>query len=362
MFNVNNSQTPYCNPTSSNSNVPMSDSKTLSYLPEIYFTYLGQGYYSMRSSINGTTYYLTSPASTSSGKKITWSTTFSATNNNQLWQVSYLSNEKAYTIKSKNMILAGKDYSLSVASGYLVQKTTNSTNAQWKLCYDEVYHGDNLLIGIIDSQHSDNHSSWIGHAASALYDFGSDSNIIYYNADFPSDNELEEDTQKELLMECMEESKIKKYYAHGISDNSGSYIRLSDTVVTTVYLTTDDIKQLDLSDTELILFGSCSTAANYNVSQAENLLTASVNNANALMAVGFTQQILCSSLLIFMQTITYNYNAQLASYTDYSSRTTAEQLAIRSNCYLMAIEQAADASRLSHSCVIFTNGNYITLS
>lgn len=61
MFNVNNSQTPYCNPTSSNSNVPMSDSKTLSYLPEIYFTYLGQGYYSMRSSINGTTYYLTSP-------------------------------------------------------------------------------------------------------------------------------------------------------------------------------------------------------------------------------------------------------------------------------------------------------------
>lgn len=160
-------------------------------------------------------------------------------------------------------------------------------------------------------------------------------------------------------MEYMEQSKIIFFYAHGFCDNSGSYIRLSDIPETPVYLTADDIKQLNLSDTELIIFGSCSTAANYNVDQAENLLTASVNNANALMAVGFTETIYCSKLQLFMQNITFNYNTQIAQYTDYANKSLTEQTNISSACYKAAIIQAASDAELTNQCVIFTNGNYI---
>ncbi len=362
LFNAYYDTVPYYDSSDSNTYVHMSLFKNLNYLPEIYFTYLGQGYYSMRSIVNSTTYYLTAPASTSSGQKITWSATFSDTNNNQLWQVSYSSSGKTYTIISKNMVLAGKDYGLSATSSYLVQNNIYATPAQWKLCYNETYQGDNLLVGIIDSQHSDNHSSWIGSAASALYSTGSDSVTIYYNANIVPDNGLLENTQKDILMEDMENKKIIEFYAHGFLDNSGSYIRISDTAESPVYLDTNDIKKLDLSDTEFIVFGSCSTAANYATNGAENMLTASVTNAGALMAVGFTDKIQCNNLQTFMQTITQNYAQRLASYTDYSSKTPAEQSNIRSVCYRQAVEQAATASGLSNECVIFTNSNYITFS
>lgn len=247
LFNAYYDTVPYYDSSDSNTYVHMSLFKNLNYLPEIYFTYLGQGYYSMRSIVNSTTYYLTAPASTSSGQKITWSATFSDTNNNQLWQVSYSSSGKTYTIISKNMVLAGKDYGLSATSSYLVQNNIYATPAQWKLCYNETYQGDNL-------------------------------------------------------------------------------------------------------------------AANYATNGAENMLTASVTNAGALMAVGFTDKIQCNNLQTFMQTITQNYAQRLASYTDYSSKTPAEQSNIRSVCYRQAVEQAATASGLSNECVIFTNSNYITFS
>ena len=362
LFNAYYDTVPYYDSSDSKAYVHMSAFKNLNYLPEIYFTYLGQGYYSMSSTVSGTKYYLTAPTSTSSGQKITWSTSFSSTNNNQLWQVSYSSSEKAYTIISKNMVLAEKNYGLSATSSYLVQDNIYATPAQWKLCYDEVYQGDNLLVGIIDSRHSDNHSSWIGNAATALYGTGSDSMTIYYNANVVPDNGVLENTQKELLMEDMENKKIIEFYAHGFLDSSGSYIRISDTTGAPVYLDTNDIKESDLSDTELIVFGSCSTAANYATQGAENMLTASVTNAGALMAVGFTAQIKCDNLQTFMQTITQNYATRLASYSDYSSKTPAEQSNIRSICYRKAVEEAATASGLSNTCVIFTNGNYITFS
>lgn len=69
LFNVYYDTVPYYDSSDSNAYVHMSLFKNLNYLPEIYFTYLGQGYYSMRSSINGATYYLTASTSTSPGQK-----------------------------------------------------------------------------------------------------------------------------------------------------------------------------------------------------------------------------------------------------------------------------------------------------
>lgn len=358
LFNVYYDTVPYYDSSDSNAYVHMSLFKNLNYLPEIYFTYLGQGYYSMRSSINGATYYLTASTSTSPGQKTTWSTTFSATNNNQLWQVSYSSSEKTYTIKSKNMVLAGNNYGLSATSSYLVQNNIYATPAQWKICYNEVYQGDNLLVGIIDSQHSDNHSSWIGSAATSLYGIGSDSMTIYYNANIVPDDGVLEITQKGLLMEDMENKKIIEFYAHGYSDSSGSYIRISNTTVSPVYLHENDVRELDFSDTELVVFGSCSTASNYAIDEAENMLTASVTHAGAYLAVGFTTAVECSKVLPFMQQLNSNYLDLFTLIDGYDNMTASAQFTQRLNAYKTAIASAAEDSYLTGKCVYYYNSTY----
>ena len=99
--------------------------------------------------------------------------------------MSYINTNDTYSIKSKNLVISNTDYSLQSTSSYLVQNTTSSAKSQWKLLCDETYVADNLFVGIIDPSHN-NHSLWMGDAMSALYDLGTNSFALRYQANLIS--------------------------------------------------------------------------------------------------------------------------------------------------------------------------------
>lgn len=326
-------------------------------LSEFYFTYYGGGYYSIKTIADGGTHYLTAPSSTSSGQKITWSNDFSESNNNQLWQMSYINTNDTYSIKSKNLVISNTDYSLQSTSSYLVQNTTSSAKSQWKLLCDETYVADNLFVGIIDPSHN-NHSLWMGDAMSALYDLGTNSFALRYQANLISS------VDKSLLTDDMENCNIMIMRGHGGSNGAvSSCMQITSTAEnTTRYLTSSDVQSLDLSNTEIILYIGCSTAGNYNISNATNLLTASVTNAGAYMAVGFSDTIQCDNANIFAKHFAMEYKKKMSEYTDYSSMSVIEQLNVRITCYMNAISEAAILAGLTDLCVLYYDGTYATLS
>lgn len=320
-------------------------------IPEFYLVYRGGGYYSIRTTITGGVRFLTAPSSTSSGQKITWSSTFDSSDNNQLWSISLVSGGNTYTIKSKNIVNAGLNYGLSATSSYLEQRTVSSTQAQWKLFCNELDYGDSLLVGISDSSHS-SHSSWMGDAMSALYDGISDSFCLKYQSDMSYTGDL---------TPAMQQCRVMIMRGHGAEDGSRSYMVLSETATSNdVRLTSDDVRGLNMINTEIVLYIGCYTAGNYLIPDARNLLTESVNNAKAKIAVGFNNTIDCPKANEFAKCFAEAYREKLLSYTNYSSMSNAEKLNTRINAFKFAVQSAAEDATLEDTCVMYSNSQYTT--
>ena len=115
-------------------------------------------------------------------------------------------------------------------------------------------------------------------------------------------------------------------------------------------------------NTEIVLYIGCYTAGNYLIPNARNLLTESVNNAKAKIAVGFNNTIDCPKANEFAKCFAEAYREKLLSYTNYSSMSNAEKLNTRLACYKSAIKTAAVSSGLKNLCVSYCNGTYTTYS
>lgn len=96
------------------------------------------------------------------------------------------------------------------------------------------------------------------------------------------------------------------------------------------------------------------------IPDARNLLTESVNNAKAKIAVGFNNTIDCPKANEFAKCFAEAYREKLLSYTNYSSMSNAEKLNTRINAFKFAVQSAAEDATLEDTCVMYSNGQYTT--
>lgn len=305
--------------------------------------------------------YLTANTSTSNNKAVCWNSSFTGTDK-QLWEVSYNQNGNYYTIRSKNLAAAGLNYYLEkggLFQGYKVcQGSTYSK--EWRLIVDEYDKADVLMVGIIDSEHS-NHSSWMGKTATDYYLNGLNSCMFDYQDDYSCYS------SSEPLTDTITESgaKVVIIRGHGDGGPTETHMYLYDVSGTSDHpnLSSDDVVNCDFSDIEVILYIRCNTAYGYSSATSSNLLNCSVDGAGCMIAVGFTTTIRCSEAnMMAEQFAAYYYEYLNEYYSNYSNMTPSSQQQARILSYRYAINSASHTRDLSSVCVYYYSGSYYTCS
>ncbi|MBQ8288229.1 MAG: Ig-like domain-containing protein [Clostridia bacterium] len=231
------------------------------------------GYYRIKSALSGL--YMATQAGGEGSQDIFILQENKVNTPRQLWKIE-LTSHGSYKIKAKSSEPYSAD--LAVVAANMVNGSSNGIQVQQRLYVDnesykdEWYFRINIDASLVAIEETYDRSSFFDDVVQDLSSIG-------YNLSYNNHTTITEGVSVEQMLYLMRNSKIVLVRAHGL--------RLS-IEVTDGKINTSKIRNEDLSNVELVLYGACLTGVGGNTSS--NLVTAT-HDAGARTVIGFQHKV-----------------------------------------------------------------------